>query len=296
MACAVVTVVASLVIVSVDARRAAAGHQCENSTIASPRTLKCSAKSEETLQQWHTWQRQLAAEAAGYHRPRSLSEPPRLLFVGDSITEALRGTAIGVAVARTVGIDAVLNSTPALSSYGRPLVLAISADQTQHLLWRLRTELASASPELRSDDRLLINLLIGTNNLGNAHQTPLATAQGVLAVVESILSLTQGKLLVNLLLPRGDNEVKQKRTPSLMPAIRHANQLIATGVDALRAGRFPRRVNAVDCGRGFLPEQPSSSTSSVRLDLMPDGLHPNVEGSRVWVTCFARAFGELQWR
>lgn len=58
----------------------------------------------------------------------------RLLFLGDSITESLRGTSYGMPSTRSIGIPEVLQR-----EFGElsPLALAISGDQTQHLLWRI---------------------------------------------------------------------------------------------------------------------------------------------------------------
>ena len=110
---------------------------------------------------------------------------------------------------RTIGIDGSLNAS-IKKDFPSPVVLAISGDETQHLLWRLQD--GELSPSLCADPSLYINLLIGTNNLGNAHHTPENTARGVLAVVRHILSATSGRLLVHALLPRGQSP---RDTPSL---------------------------------------------------------------------------------
>ena len=78
-----------------------------------------------------------------------------------------------------------------------PLVLAISGDQTQHLLWRLQNgEWPSTVPSAT------VVLMIGTNNLGRGH-LPGETARGVMAVVYDILRRLDGasRLLVLGLLP-----------------------------------------------------------------------------------------------
>lgn len=102
---------------------------CERSTAPTPRTSGCSIRPEKA-DAWISFQAKLADEAAAY-RTSALgdSASPPLVLIGDSITEALRGTAIGEKVARTEGIDTVLPS--AFPGWQKPLVLAISADETQ---------------------------------------------------------------------------------------------------------------------------------------------------------------------
>ena len=60
------------------------------------------------------------------------------MLLGDSITEAWRGTSYGNPSERTAGVPAVLHQTLGKQFDASPLVLAISGDQTQHLLWRLQ--------------------------------------------------------------------------------------------------------------------------------------------------------------
>jgi len=71
----------------------------------------------------------------------------------------------------------------------RPLVLAISGDETQHVLWRMHLgggqELGSPlNLRMANDTNLLVSLLIGTNNLGNAKHSPLDTANGIYAIAK----------------------------------------------------------------------------------------------------------------
>jgi len=176
---------------------------CENATIPTPRSASCHAWSPATLEQWSSFHKVLVSQAVT-HTPQL--NHPRLLMVGDSITEAFLGTAIGQRVVRTIGVERSLAETLALD-YPSPAVLAISGDETQHLLWRLETEL---SPTLCEEPRLFITLLIGTNNLANADHSVDDTAAGVLSAAHTLLARTAGRLLVLALLPRGENPVKPR--------------------------------------------------------------------------------------
>ena len=117
-------------------------------------------------------QQQLMREAAMY-RPDEGGRA-RLVLLGDSITEAFRGTAIGEVVQRTKGQSAILQQTLALD-FPSPLVLAISADETQHLLWRI----SNGALETGVDTMFMV--AIGTNNIG--HDPPADVALGIQAII-----------------------------------------------------------------------------------------------------------------
>lgn len=276
---------------STDARRS----KCEQPTVPSPRSTSCQVWKPPVLERWHAFHAALASETAAYRSP---SGRPSLLLVGDSITEAFRGTAIGEVQDRTRGINATLST---LARDYQVQVNAISGDETQHLLWRLDNgELGS--PSLRADPHLHMVLLIGTNNLGNAKHSAEATVAGVLAAARALLSRTQGRLLVQMLLPRGEGPKHRAwrlkhpsgafmQMASLMPAVTRCNSLLAAGVDRELASAFPGRVRRVDCGRLFATAIPGREVSPT---LMPDDLHPNVEGSRLLANCVRDALA--RWR
>lgn len=277
---------------------------CEAATTPTPRTVGCSIKREK-MAAWTAFQRALAAEAAAFSaRPAAASASTvaskttttttrRLWLVGDSITEAWRGTAYGEPVARTVGIPAVLERTLA-AHYPAPLISAISADETQHVLWRLR-EGHELSGALTSERALTVIVLIGTNNLGNAHQSADDTAAGILAVCRELLSSApHARLLLNALLPRGASSEhpsrRRRATASLMPAVARTNSLVNASLPQLHTA-FPGRVRMVDCGPPFVnrPEDVANGQSDVIAVLMPDGVHPSPQGHEVWAQCLLQA-------
>uniref|UniRef100_A0A7S3S1M9 SGNH hydrolase-type esterase domain-containing protein n=1 Tax=Emiliania huxleyi TaxID=2903 RepID=A0A7S3S1M9_EMIHU len=134
---------------------------------------------------------------------------PQIALLGDSITESWRGTGLCRKLGRCQGVPGVLQATLG-ARWPQPTVLGIAADHTQHLLWRLAD--GELSPAMASDPQLAFVVLIGTNNLGRGH-TPKETVAGVVAVAGTLLNQTQGRVLLNALLPRGDGNKRKKAAP-----------------------------------------------------------------------------------
>lgn len=121
----------------------------ESPTTPTTRTIY-SARTFLQYQKWLNYNEQLNEKARVYAEKRryqgSNSSRP-LIFLGDSITEAWMGTSLGTPTERSKGIPDLLQewmrSSPSKSSPGQhlpfdPLVLGVSGDQTQHLLWRIQ--------------------------------------------------------------------------------------------------------------------------------------------------------------
>ena len=106
--------------------------QREPAAVASPRT-PWSSRSANQSRKWTAYQASLVSNANAYQSGKS----SRLVLMGDSITEAWVGTGYGSPTLRAEGVPAVLNETLARHWPPTPLVLAISGDQTQHVLWRV---------------------------------------------------------------------------------------------------------------------------------------------------------------
>ena len=138
---------------------------CELATIPTPNSycrMPESSTRKRMAEKWSAWQKVLALNASMYAN----AGKPALLLMGDSISEAFRGTAIGLRYPRTTGHEVPLQESSLMAADlfpSPPLILAISGDETQHLLWRLRDG-AELSPSLAHDHRLFVNLLIGTNS------------------------------------------------------------------------------------------------------------------------------------
>lgn len=263
----------------------------------SPRTIY-SAKSEFQYNRWWELHANLNRTARAYADRRELEadmgvEATRpLILLGDSITEAWMGTALGFPSDRAKGVPQVLQSLLAEppTSYLDPLILAIGGDQTQHLLYRL--ENGQLLPPYANDPTAIFVVLIGTNNIGSG-ELPEATSKGVLAVADYILSNTAGYLLLLQNLPRGDAFRLPRICPprcdslgepfrSFLPAIEKLNRAVQIGADDLAERHGSRRLGLVDCGSSFYSE----SGDGVMESLMPDLLHPNAAGHSILGGCF----------
>lgn len=180
----------------------------ENATEASPRT-PYSARDREQFQAWTNQHALLVQNAAAFTQHFTTRNPAEsrtrpLVLLGDSIFESYLGTSFGAVAERAKGTPEVL-ATFAQTHALLPLVLGISGDQTQHLLWRLQNgELPPG--RLRELPGATFVVLIGTNNLGSG-MLPGVAAAGVVAVVEWLLRNTAGQVVVLDVLPRGDGKL-----------------------------------------------------------------------------------------
>lgn len=298
----------------------------ELADVPSPRTVPWSAFNKKEMVTWRSCHATLLADAERYENSAGR---PRLVLFGDSITESWRGTSYGKAVPRTNGVPAVMAATLAARFPPAPLPLGIAADCTQHLLWRMRRGELSAG--MQADPQLTAVLLIGTNNLGRGHSVE-ETIRGVVACAHHLLNSTRGSLLVNALLPRGDKRKRGRgKGRHFLSEIAAVNQALLNGSarSSLEAA-FPRRVHVVDCGAPFLApgvamagaggaaDSSSSSNAAspsavapsshgatgvgpagaaavelVQRTLMPDRLHPNAAGHRLWAACLEGALGRM---
>ena len=261
----------------------------EAADVASPRT-SWSVYNKKELATWQRCHETLRTDAQAYV-PGAAS---RLVLIGDSITESWRGTSYGRAVPRTNGVPGVLSETLA-TRWPAPLALGIAADCTQHLLWRMAHGELSAA--MKSGPRLIFVMLIGTNNLGRGHSVA-ETVRGIVACANHVLNATRGKLIVNAVLPRGDRRKRgpsRKRGTSFLPDIRHVNAGVNQNVSTSLSAAYPGRAHYVDCGSPFLLREgralratslnQASGGELVDRTLMPDRLHPNAAGHRLWARC-----------
>lgn len=172
----------------------------------------------------------------------------QLVFIGDSITDSWRADP-----QREIFEDY-------FGKY-RPYNIGISADETQHVLWRIQHgEIDGLSPKL-------VVLMIGTNNLANANRmSPRETADGVAAVVAAIRSkLPASKILLLGIFPRAN-----RADDPLRVAVNATNRLIAPLQDG-------RTVFYRDIGSSFL-----GTDGALSGEIMPDYLHPNAKGYQIW--------------
>jgi len=278
----------------------------ENPSLATHRTHWSSPNHTQRLA-WHRWHDTLVAEAGSY-QPSALGLS-RVALIGDSIIEHVRGSSYGRPKSTAASNPPVLASTIG-QRWPDPLVFGVSGDQTQHVLWRVsHGELSST---MATDPKLLMALLIGTNNLAGGHQ-PDETANGVVAVAHWLLSHSRGRLLILGLLPRADgSKLLPRLCPprcngrgepfrSFGPAIMRVNSKLRSSTAKL-AVRFPRRVAFLDCGAVVgggggshaEGEAGDEAGAEVNLTLMPDRLHPNGEGYRRLLDCVKGGLADLE--
>jgi len=178
-----------------------------------------------------------------------------LLFIGDSITDGWR----------------VHGKTIWDQQYA-PLKAAnfgIGGDRTEHVLWRLQNgELEGISPKVAV-------VMIGTNNTGR--DTAPQIADGVAAILNEIRSKTPAtKILLLAVFPRAEKPDAPSRIK-----IGEINQIIARLDDG-------KNIFYLDIGKSFL--QPDGILSP---SVMPDFLHPNPEGYRIWTEAMGPKLADL---
>jgi len=138
--------------------------------------------------------------------------------------------------------------------------IGFSGDRTENVLWRFENgELDGISPELAI-------VMIGTNNAGHRKEKPEHTAAGIKAIVEQLRErLPQTRVLLLAIFPRG----KDANDP-LRQLNDATNKIIAKLADN-------RHVFFLDISDAFLEED-----GTLPRSIMPDLLHPNAEGYRIW--------------
>ena len=186
-----------------------------------------------------------------------------VLFLGDSITDFWRNR--GKAV-----WDKYYGSMNA-ANFG------ISADRTQHVLWRLNNgEVDGIKPKV-------VVLLIGTNNTGvetngSPRNTTEEAIEGVTKVVQTLRTkLPTSKILLLAVFPRAD----PKGPPPGSTQIKDVN----AGLAKLDDGKF---IRFLDIGPKFL--QPDGTFSK---EIMPDLLHPSEKGYEIWAAAIKQPLADL---
>ncbi len=130
----------------------------------------------------------------------------------------------------------------------------ISGDRTEHVIWRLRHgELEGIQPKL-------LVLMIGTNNGESANDVAL----GIKTIIADIQERSPPtRILLLGIFPRGAKPDGRQRNEQV-------NALISAYADG-------RRVVYQDIGASFL-----TADGALAADIMPDFLHPNEKGYRIW--------------
>ena len=187
--------------------------------------------------------------------------PIRLVFIGDSITDAWRMGEQNKVFKERWG------------KYN-PLNLGISGDKTEHVLWRLQ----NGELDGLADGVKLVTIMIGTNNLGNKPTaTPEDTAEGVKCIVKTVREkLPDAKILLMAVFPRGKDPTSPFRAQ-----LKTLNERIARLDDG-------EQVKFMDVSKVFLADD-----GTLPPDVMPDALHPNAKGYEMWADAVGPMIEEM---
>lgn len=154
--------------------------------------------------------------------------------------------------------------------FGDVLNLGFSGDATQDVLWRI----ARIDWDVVAPKRIM--LMIGTNNSGRWHNhAPEDTFNGVKAIVRHLrTACPEAKITLLKIFPRGANG----KDP-----LRQRN-------DAVNA-RLPELADEAHVYlRDVSPYYLLPDGDTLNKALLPDLLHPNKEGHRLWAAAIARDF------
>lgn len=186
----------------------------------------------------------------------------QVLFIGDSITDAWRSKGREVWDANYAPLHAV--------NFG------ISGDRTQHLLWRLQNgELGVMKPKV-------VVMMIGTNNIGlnsdkkTRRNTVPEIAAGIEANVKYLRAqLPEAKILLLGIFPRGEKDSQERADAA---AVNEIVSKLDDGEHVVFLDLAPRFLEA----DGTLPKA-----------IMPDLLHPNLEGYKIWAEAIEEPMAKL---
>jgi lysophospholipase L1-like esterase len=149
-----------------------------------------------------------------------------------------------------------------------------SGDRTYHMLWHFQN---GGLDGMKDRNPKVVVMMIGTNNRGEPEAKGEDTAYGVLALLKEIhAKLPESKILLMPIFPRG-------RTPDDAGRLRNEeiNRILQTYVDN-------ETVHWLDLSHVFLDDQ-----ENLKMDLMPDGLHPNLDGYWAWAEAMEPTISRL---
>jgi len=181
-----------------------------------------------------------------------------LLLLGDSISYGWEEE----------GMDEIWHQYyPDLNTFN----LGFKGDRTEHVLWRLQNGAVSElSPKLTV-------LMIGTNNTGQKMDPGEHTALGIKAIIDELQArLPTTKILLLGIFPRNKSPYNDMRRRN-----GKINRLIADFADGQRVVYLNINQEFLD-GEGNLSEE-----------IMPDLLHPNIDGYRIWAQAMEPAVRKL---
>lgn len=192
------------------------------------------------------WMKRHNDKLAEIARRKAAGERTELVFIGDSITHHWE------------------EQQPELwkQFYGKynALDLGYGGDRTENVLWRLQ------HGEIDGIDPKVAVLMIGTNNTGFRQEAPELLYTGIKRDVEEIRKrLPHTKILLLAIFPRGEKPDDNLRV---------INEKVNTMLPKLADGKH---VFFLNMNKAFL-----APDGTLSKDIMPDLLHPNAEGYKIW--------------
>ncbi len=168
-----------------------------------------------------------------------------LLFIGDSITHGWENTGKEI-------WDAYYAPRNAVN-------MGFGGDRTEHVLWRLEhSNLEGLSPKLAI-------VMIGTNNSNGNDNTAEEIADGIIKICKQLRSrLPNTKILLLAIFPRNPSPSAQRQKNA------RASLLASRVADG-------EMIHYLDINSRFLTEN-----KLLTKDIMPDYLHPNKAGYKIW--------------
>ena len=181
--------------------------------------------------------------------------PIELVFVGDSITDGWRNAGQPIWDANWAPYKA--------ANFG------IGGDTTQGVLWRMQ------NGELEGYRAKLFILMLGTNNINRNPNDEIVDGNRLI-VEEFKKRQPQAKVLILGIFPRAPQASDPYRT-----SIKDINSKLAKLADN-------KQVFFMDIGDKFL-----TADGTLTPEIMPDGLHPNLRGYKIWAEAISARVKEL---
>jgi len=179
----------------------------------------------------------------------------QVIFLGDSITH---------------GWEKVPQVWDEYFGKYKPINAGIGGDKTQHVLWRLEHgNIDGINPKVAV-------VMIGTNNSNKEEYTAEQIAEGIEAVVCTLRTkLPDTKVLLLAIFPRGSDEQRKDKTQNAAFNPQWAkNDKASRLASQLADGKM---VVYLDINKKFL-----NNKGVMTRDIMPDLLHPEEKGYRIW--------------
>jgi beta-glucosidase len=148
--------------------------------------------------------------------------------------------------------------------------MGFSGDRTQHVLWRLENgNIDGINPKLAV-------IMIGTNNSNGNDNTAEEIADGIIAICAKLRKeLPETKILILAIFPRAEKPCPQREKNA------KASQMASQIADE-------KMIYYLDIGQKFLEED-----GTLPKEIMPDFLHPNEKGYKIWAEAVEDKIAEL---